>query len=534
MLSAVVDQLRGTDGRSSPPVFQINIVREFVYDKGAVLIASAIEEGCSVCPENHCHSTNTKEGMSRCKSDVVNISAIVARDAPPLPSFMSCRCPRNLQEIVLPRCHIGDEGACALAHAISISCASLKTLDLSFNNIAGTGATCLANCTVMHRRPQEPPYYLGLFGDGGCSIESLGLSSNPITSVGASALASALKGYRLKCESQAKELCREAPTNSSQEANGAAGFCSLKYLHLSGCKLKDEDAQMLGNALLPHVADLDDNGEAEPASSATNNLMVFNLNGNHITTRGMESLYSVIHHYPDHKSRRKSNARNDDSGLPCLQSLYSKSNHTIDLGVIVDYGTRDYNYGNFFDQEEDEQLLVSMKHYEMTGIKPKGVQIEQLKALMIHKCFLKEKMMNDLHINRECAIALEGASIEKRRQILCSSARKKINLVLEEKLHSHIITLPRRQDEYGKYLDECDSLGLSLYPVRVCYEVSSIGKHFTSLELNIFPQVFSWINRHVHQPIRVAMLFGILCENPAVCGFHYVDAAKKSYFPSGN
>ena len=197
----------------------------------------------------------------------------------------------------------------------------------------------------------------------------------------------------------------------------------MKKLHVSGCRLKDDDAIALGTALLP------DTGVPNevPSLPKTHHLTLLNVHSNCITTRGMEHLYSIIMALgPD-----------DDAESDGLQSLFCKSNHAVDLGVIVDYGTRDYHYGNFFDQEEDELLLAQMREYEMTGAEPNN--IEELKAQMVQKLSLLHKMMDALHENRQCIVAVrkeEAASTnvpqtltEECQRILCAGARKKIALL---------------------------------------------------------------------------------------------------------
>ena len=82
--------------------------------------------------------------------------------------------------------------------------------------------------------------------------------------------------------------------------------------------------------------------------------MHLDLNRNRITTRGMEFLYSVIHQYGGGGSQFSSDSDSTNyNSMHSMQSLYCQSNHTIDLGLTVDYGMRDFNYGIFFDQEED-------------------------------------------------------------------------------------------------------------------------------------------------------------------------------------
>ncbi len=193
----------------------------------------------------------------------------------------------------------------------------------------------------------------------------------------------------------------------------------------------------------------------------------------------------------------------------------------------MDYGTRDYHYGTFFDQREDEQLLLTMREYEMQGVVPDDADIDHLKALMRQKLVLKDRMMHDLRINQQCASAMknlcEPAAFddnqkngEKRQQILCAGASKKIAHELEQKMHPRPITLPRRQDEYGKWVDDYDLLSLSqMHPKSP----AAIGKLFTGLELiALFPLVLSWIGRHIRHQEAVAMVFDILQENPDVVG----------------
>jgi len=567
-LSAIANQLRGNDyndGRASrlaPPLFEINFVREFIYDRGAILIAAAIEEGS---PRNRDRdgSSSALQNSIAIKNDVNDSSGTNdSRSALPSPPR---RCPsQHLREIVLSRCHIGDDGACAIAHAISSSCtSSLKTLDLSSNNITGIGVTCLANCMVARSSTA-----LGSCGGYGCNVETLVLSSNPILTVGAFALANALGGQRSDPLHHGRMADRELSA-SSTPTNVAPGFCSLKHLHVSGCQLNDDDAILFGNALAPRCLhsqqmEVNERGADSPQSVGTdddeiidvnlpslpptNNLIFLNLHGNHITMRGMEFLYSVIHNSSPNPTTENSTA-DDYSDLHCLQSLYCRSNHTIELGIIVDYGTRDYNYGNFFDQEEDEQLLTNIRTYEMTGTpESNNVDIDQLRILMMRKWLLKEKMMRDLCINRQCALALENVSVvtiqpssgeptvsmqpkEARQQILRVAGWEKIAQVLEEQLRPRSITLPRRQDEYGKYIEGDDFLGLVdlLCGGTMC---TSFGSRVTSLDLNVFPFLFSWLNQHGRCPSALAIVFDVISSNPDVCGFHSADMCKAPAYGS--
>ena len=480
-LTTIANQLRGKQ-----PVFAIRLVRKFVYDRGATLIASAIEDGYNSCPNHHLNDDNNTEiSMStRC----VSIST------PPN---------SHLREIILSRCHIGDDGTCSLAHAISNTRLSLKTLDLSSNDITGVGVTCLANCVVTAQRE----------GERSSRIDTLVLSSNFISSDGVAALANALKGEYTKYPSKEEESTEE----EEETIQKSVGFCSLKQLHISGCQLNDDDAMVLGNALLPC-------SQSEPALPTTNGLVLLNLHRNGITIKGMEFLYSVIHNWSSPQNET------DDDCLHPIQSLYCQSNHAIELGVIVDYGTRDHNYGTFFYQDEDEQLLMNMKYYEMTGIVPSTINVDEMKQLMVKKLMLKEKMMNALEINRQCAMAFDEAkSLETLqqtpRQILCTAARSKITHALQEKLQPSTVTLPRRQDEYGKFLDnEKDILDVNnLKP-----KCSTIGEQFSSLDLNVFPQLLGFINRHIQPPKALAMVFDILRESPDVCSFHSVSIGTKT------
>jgi len=192
---------------------------------------------------------------------------------------------------------------------------------------------------------------------------------------------------------------------------------------------------------------------------------------------------------------------------------------------------------------------MNMRNYETPGTES-NVDIEQLKTLMMQKLLLKEKMMHDLHINRQCALALENVSVspvmsdqppihimqssttpkEKRQQILCAAAWKKIAQVLLEKLNPRPITLPRRQDEYGKYLDEDDFLGLGHLQCDGAISPTS-RNHTNTLDLNIFPLLFLWVNQHFHRPSALAMVFDIVCENPDVCGFHSARDVGKCFVP---
>lgn len=520
-LSAVSDRLRGGGGDSnysmhSPPLLRINLVRKYIYDNGAIQIARAMEEGCAGCSHhNVSRSSNAQESIGGSNANEI---AGITHDTLPIISS-PCQCPsQHLREIILSRCHIGDDGACTLAHALSNSFTpSLKTLDLSSNNITGVAVACLANCLVAGD--------LGSCGGFGSNIDTLVLSSNPILSMGANALANALKGRRSECLFHQKNLSDEA--SESTMHSSAGGFCSLKKLHVSGCQLNDEDAIVLGSSLLPG------HSHSEPKicdKDSTNNLKLLNLHGNCITMKGMEFLYTVVHN----SSSKPSNNNKIDGGSAqdCIQSLFSQSNHTIELGVIADYGTRDYNYGHFFDQEEDEQILADMKQYEIIGTEPFG--IEQLKALMVEKWILKENMMHSLQINQHCSSALEHVSASspdemntmpnlshdeqgKRKQILWAGARKKIAHLLEEMLHPSPISLPRRQDEYGKYIDNNNRPHVSqcVRPVA-----PTIGKHFTKYNSNVIPQILCWINHHFHHPTALAMAFDILRDNPDICGFH--------------
>ena len=491
-LTTIANQLRGKQ-----TVFAIRLVRKFVYDSGATLIASAIEDGYNSCSNHRLNDdNNTAISMStRC----VSIST-------------PCRCPTSqLREIILSRCHIGDDGTCSLAHAISNTCLFLKTLDLSSNDITGVGVTCLANCVVTAQRE----------GERSSRIDTLVLSSNSISSDGVAALANALKGEYSKYPINEEESTEE----DAPSIQKSVGFCSLKQLHLSGCQLNDEDAMVLGNALLPHCP------QSEPALSTTDGLVLLNLHRNRITINGMEFLYSVIHNWSSPQ-----NETDGDSNLHPTQSLYCQSNHTIELGVIVDYGTRDHNYGNFFDQAEDEQLLLNMRNYEMTGTVPSTANVDEMKQLMVKKIILKEKMMNALEINRQCAMVLQNfsktsndaKSLETLQQtpqeILCTAARSKITHALEEKLQPSTVTLPRRQDEHGKFLDnEKDILDVNnLKP-----KCSTVGEQFSSLDLNVFPQLLGFINRHIQPPKALAMVFDILRESPDVCSFHSLSIGKR-------
>ena len=303
----------------------------------------------------------------------------------------------------------------------------------------------------------------------------------------------------------------------SKEEESTAGFCSLKQLHMSGCQLNDDDAMVLGNALLPHCS------QSEPTLPTTNSLVLLNLHRNCITINGMELLYSVIH------NSSPQNGTDDDSELHPIQSLYCQSNHTIELGVIVDYGTCDY--GNFFDQAEDEQLLLNMRTYEMTGSVPSTLDVDDMKQLMVKKLMLKDKMMNALEINRQCTMALENVSKtsdeatlletsqQTPQQILCAAARSKVTTLLEEKLYPNAVTLPRRQD-----LDnEQDILDINnLQP-----KCTKVGEQFRSLDLNVFPQLLGFINRHIHPLKAMAIVFYILRESPDVCSFNSVSIGKR-------
>jgi len=553
-LSAIANQLRGNDcndGRASllaPPLFEINFVREFIYDRGAILIAAAMEEGS---PRNR-----DRDGSSSAPQSSVAIKN-VANDSsgtndcssalPPTPSPPS-GCPsQHLRGIVLSRCHIGDDGACAIAHALSSSCTtSLKTLDLSSNNITGIGVTCLANCMVARTITA-----LGSCGGYGCNVETLVLSSNPILTVGAFALANALGGQRSECPLHHGRVADGELSASSTLTNAAPGFCSLKHLHVSGCQLNDDDAILLGNRLVPRcshsqqmeISTDDDIIDADlPSLPPTNNLMFLNLHGNRITMRGMEFLYSVIHNSSPNPTTENRTA-DDGSDLHCLQSLYCRSNHTIELGIIVDYGTRDYNYGNFFDQEEDEQLLTNIRTYEITGSsESNNFDMDKLRILMMRKWLLKEKMMRDLRINRQCALALENLSVtamksssgeptarmqpnEARQKILRVAGWEKIAQVLEEQICPFSITLPRRQDEYGKYIEGDDFLGLVdlLCGGSMC---TSFGSRVTGLDLKVFPFLFSWLNQHGRYPSALAIVFDVISANLDVCGFHSGDTCK--------
>ena len=518
-VNKICDELRG----AGSSLHQIQLVREFVRDDGVIKIACAMEEGCSsLCP-NH-----NKSGRKSLEEE----------DNATLPRPLTCGCPgRYLRQIILSRCHIEDDGACALAHAISNICSPyLKALDLSSNNITGIGATCLANLCVLGSCDA-----LGL----GCGIQTMVLSSNPILSVGALAFANALMGRRSECGE-----CHQRDDNDN-----AAGFCSLKNLHVSGCRLGDEDAMVLGRSLLPNSSDSryyirskevmlpnqqsDDVHSMLPSLPKTNALKLLNLHSNCITLEGMEYLYSTV--CASSPDRAESDTAADDFHSHCLQSLYCQSNHTVELGVIVDYETRDYCHGVFFDQEEDAKLLVDIKNYEMMGTEPE-VDIEQLKALMIQKLLLKQKMMHALSINRQCSAALDNASSsdesccvhehslsdERRQRILCAAASKKITQLIEEKLRPSSLTLPRRQDEYGIYIEEDDFLGLhSISDGRPV--VTTVGKEFTCFETNKFPLIFSWINAHFHYPTALAVVFDILCQNPDVCNYCSVPVDNKHH-----
>jgi len=472
-------------------------------------IANALLEATSSCPRKYSASLITKKQVSAIAKNNANIADRSRTTLPPLPP---CHCAsRHLREIILSRCHIGDEGACAIANAISNSCtSSLKTLDLSSNSITGMGASSLADCMVTC-------YSLGSTGNSGRNIETLVLSSNPIGTTGAFALANALGGERSEGGQNQKMMTDVASANRT-EFDNSLGFCSLKNLHVSGCQLNDDDAVMLGNALLPQES------SGLPSLPPTNKLILLNLHKNNITLKGMEFLYSVIHNKsPDPTKHRTAN----DSDLQHLQSVYCQSNHIIELGVIVDYGTRDFNYGNFFDQEEDEELLVDIRNIEMSGMEPTE-RVEQLKLRMVEKLLLQKKMMHDMSINRQCALALKNidgcsqtpnsTSEKQQNQILRAAAWRKISQVLEEKLRPCPMVLPRRQDEYGKYLDD-DFLGISSLQYVVPMS-STIRHYFTALDLNLSPLLLSWMNNHLHSKEALAMVFDIVTSRPGVCDFH--------------
>jgi hypothetical protein len=279
-ISAITDQLCGRKkGGRWTGLFEIHFVRESLCDEGAINIARAMERGCSSCPI--------------CHVDPAGLNQVVTA----IPRRLPCQGPSKfLREIVLSRCHIRDEGACAMAHAISISCtSSLKSLDLSSNDITGAGATCIANCVVTSN--------LGSCGGDGCNIETLVLSMNPIGSMGASALANALRGRHSECLSPQGLL--EITSGSSQQdlssntAGNTMGYCSLKNLHVSGCELNDKSAIALGKALLQPNS-LSETGLPSSPPPRTNDLMLLNIHGNQITSKGMEFLYSIIDNHSPH------------------------------------------------------------------------------------------------------------------------------------------------------------------------------------------------------------------------------------------
>ena len=580
-LSIISDQLRGVNrserrlgvggdrtNSSSAPLTEIHFVRENIHDKGAVRVAHAMAEGQASCPLNYSRASSHSlqvfgsSGDEDCMDDTTG--GMGRPSPPPLP----CLCPsRNLTEITLSQCHIGDEGASAIASALSSSCntLSLKTLDLSSNDITGVGVTNLAKCTVMSScesvgstrgtltaRPLPP----------GCSIDTLVLSVNRIGSVGVLALASALQGYHYSgCNQQPQQ--QECDTTQS-----TLGCCSLKTLQLCGCQLNDDDAIVLGESLLPHqqysksssqLSSLVGDDAALPSMPPRNGLMHLDLNRNRITTRGMEFLYSVIHQNGGGGSQCTGDSDYTNyNSMHSMQSLYCQSNHTIELGLTVDYGTRDYNFGIFFDQEEDEQLLKKLRQCEVASRSESTTttlahNVEHLKHLMMRKWMLKEKIMKDLLINKQCLSAIEkmtpsttatkkctkGTSLalstiyedakpvpnrekEQRKRILWAAAQTKVTQEIQTMVRLTPIALPRRQDDSGERIDNDDYLGLKelMDEENSGVTSTSIGECFHGIDLNVFPRNFAWMNQRFDRPTALAIVFDSLRNNADLCGFH--------------
>mmetsp|Transcript_18139 Transcript_18139/g.36758 ORF Transcript_18139/g.36758 Transcript_18139/m.36758 type:complete len:722 (-) Transcript_18139:72-2237(-) len=533
----------------SLPLSQIRLIRDHIRDEGIVRIADAMEEGCSCCPysnqNNCCHNNDDKKLIA----PTCNPKSLL---------WMPCSCPtRYLSEINLSMSHIGDLGACSLAHAISKACLpSLHSVDVSSNNITGIGVICLANCSLS---------FSGVYDketrSNRARIQTLCLSSNKIGSLGASALANALCGYRSKCwfSSKDKEMVEKNATTldfddspASIAVNGPRGFCNLKSISLSQCRLNDYDATLLGEALLPYRDDapiqFGMNGQPPgaawkqkthametktehslPSLPQSHSLENLHLYGNLITLTGMEFLHSVIH------------SCGLTPGFDDLQSLFSRSNHTIDIGVVIDNGMQDDHIGPFFNQEEDNELmsrirdiyLVERLRSDASATTPPENQIaiaadkdgcnsKELQELMIKKLTLKDSIARDLAINTQCAqhVSLSRISPFQRSpfhfdnagrissRILGAAAREKIAHVLKDALcHNNL----------GKQLQihRVDE-GFEAHFCSQRVSSFSIAQIFSDADDTLFPHAISWTQRYCSSS-SFAMTFEILRTNPDLC-----------------
>lgn len=545
----------------SLPLCRIRLIRDHIRDEGIVRIADAMEEGCSCCPynsQNNCCDNNDDKKMIAPTCNPKNLL------------WMPCSCPtRYLSEINLSMSHIGDLGACSLAHAISKACLpSLHSVDVSSNNITGIGVICLANCSIS---------FNGVYNketrSNRARIQTLCLSSNNIGSLGASALANALCGYRSKCRftSEEEEMVEKNATTldfdgspASIAVNGPRGFCHLKSISLSQCRLNDYDATVLGEALLPYRDDapiqFGMNGRPPgaawkqrkhatetktedfpiehsfPSLPQSHSLENLHLYGNLITLTGMEFLHSVIH------------SCGLTPGFEDLQSLFSRSNHTIDIGVVIDNGMQDDHIGPFFNQEEDNELmsrirdiyLVKRLRSDASATTPPenqtslasdedGCNPQELQELMIKKLTLKDSIARDLAINTQCAqhVSLSRISPFQRSpshfdnagrissRILGAAAREKIVHVLKDalchnklgkQLQIHRVDSNRNDDGEGFEAHFCSQRVSSF----------SIAQIFSEIDDTLFPYAISWTLRYCSSS-SFAMTYEILRTNPDLC-----------------
>lgn len=403
-------------------------------------------------------------------------------------------CAQNVGNLLTlsSRCHLSDLGASALGKALNSCHLSLGVLDLSANHISDRGAIALSNCCVD----------LGMASQG-CTVESLVLSSNPsIGSAAVAAFARALQGR----------------TTAVDETNVRAGHCSLKSLHLSGCSLIDDDAMTLGASLVPGSEE-HASPKYSPSLTTTNRLELLNLHQNHLTLKGLSFLYSIV----SCDGSGDSTGESQSSLLPLkqMQTLYSRSNHTVDFGIIVDYGTRDYNYGPLFDQKDDDEMLKRMRNHDY------NVDEQDCLSCVIHdhdriqllrKMELKDKFCRTLEINRRCMRAINDIStidpLEQSLALLRQAANEKVIRFLQN-LQKKDIDIPRRQDEYGKFIDDCELKALFLSRTRNDRE--NLGGHAPQVYASVlFPEVMGWLNVNLPGATAFSISNEVLRGNPEI------------------